>query len=269
MICDCFPFFNELDLLEIRFEELYDVVDKFVLIEGNKSFRGIPKSYVFYENRDRFLKYKDKITYLRYTMPEGQLSLIDEWNYKNALMHGLQRCNDDDIIMFNDVDEIPRQKDLIAAIELFKTNKYQTITFQMDWYNYFLNGRMFNLKTNEEETCWGTIMFNYAFLKNLPHLVKIRNSRGTEDETHLQMKHSGWHFTFVGDPKHIQEKITNWTHWSEYIGRNSIEFIMDRINKNMILNDHPYQIKMVPVDESYPIAIRNNFDKYKHLVKIN
>ena len=34
MIIDCFPFYNERDLLEIRLQELESVVDWFVLVEA-------------------------------------------------------------------------------------------------------------------------------------------------------------------------------------------------------------------------------------------
>ena len=43
MIYDCFIFFNELDLLKIRFKLLDDLVDKFVLTESTLTFSGKPK----------------------------------------------------------------------------------------------------------------------------------------------------------------------------------------------------------------------------------
>jgi hypothetical protein len=54
MIYDCFPFFNELELLEVRLNELDGLVDKFVLVEATRTFAGQPKSLYFAENRDRF-----------------------------------------------------------------------------------------------------------------------------------------------------------------------------------------------------------------------
>ena len=42
MIYDCFSFFNELDLLEIRLNVLKDVVDKFMLVEATKTHMGEP-----------------------------------------------------------------------------------------------------------------------------------------------------------------------------------------------------------------------------------
>ena len=66
-IIDAFTFFNELDLLEFRLECLYPHVERFVISEANITFSGIPKAFVFEENRDRFSKYLDKIEYLKYT----------------------------------------------------------------------------------------------------------------------------------------------------------------------------------------------------------
>jgi hypothetical protein len=37
MIYDCFTFFNELELLELRLHELAGVVDKFVLVEATQT----------------------------------------------------------------------------------------------------------------------------------------------------------------------------------------------------------------------------------------
>ena len=42
-IYDCFTFFNELDLLEIRLNELNEVVDYFVLVEATTTHSRKPK----------------------------------------------------------------------------------------------------------------------------------------------------------------------------------------------------------------------------------
>lgn len=43
-IYDCFMFFNELDLLEIRLNIFKDKVDKFVIVEQNTTHQGQKKS---------------------------------------------------------------------------------------------------------------------------------------------------------------------------------------------------------------------------------
>ena len=60
-IYDCFIFFNELDLLEIRLKTLEKVVDYFLLVEATKTHRGQDKPLYFNENKERFKKWEKKI----------------------------------------------------------------------------------------------------------------------------------------------------------------------------------------------------------------
>ena len=65
MVYDCFIFFNEIDLLEIRLNELNNVVDKFVIIEANKTFQNHHKPYYFEENKERFSQFSSKIIHIK------------------------------------------------------------------------------------------------------------------------------------------------------------------------------------------------------------
>ena len=64
-IYDGFIFFNELDLLDIRLNTMYDVVDYFILVESSVTHQGTPKPYIFEENKERFSKYLDKIIHIK------------------------------------------------------------------------------------------------------------------------------------------------------------------------------------------------------------
>ena len=54
---------SEVDLLEIRMNELDSVVDKFFIIESNATFTGLSKETYFAKNRQRFSKFEEKIVY--------------------------------------------------------------------------------------------------------------------------------------------------------------------------------------------------------------
>ena len=47
MIYDCFPFFNELDILKMRMEIMDPIVDKFVIEEAAYTFSSEPKPLYF------------------------------------------------------------------------------------------------------------------------------------------------------------------------------------------------------------------------------
>ena len=61
---DCFLFFNELDMLELRLRELGSVVDRFVLVESAWTFQGKRKPMIFKENQSRFARWADKIIHV-------------------------------------------------------------------------------------------------------------------------------------------------------------------------------------------------------------
>ena len=129
MIFDCFTFFNELDLLEIRLHTLKDVVDKFVIAEATRTHTGKPKELVFDKNRSRFAEFKDKIVHVVVDnlLPEEEVSKdsynlpwINENRQRNALIKGLSNVDDGDVIIVSDVDEIPRPERIAEAISLAK-----------------------------------------------------------------------------------------------------------------------------------------------------
>ena len=64
MIYDCFTFFNELDVLEIRLHVLAEVVDRFVLVEARQTFQRGAKPLYYAENLDRFGPFADRIEHI-------------------------------------------------------------------------------------------------------------------------------------------------------------------------------------------------------------
>ena len=131
MIIDCFPFFNELDLLDIRLKLLDNIVDKVVLVESTRTFTLSKKKLFYKENKDRYKKYKDKIVHVIVDdspalfnkffihKPKNIFWLLKnkksiflnahdiDFYQKNQVFKGLKNCNKNDILMLSDLDEIP------------------------------------------------------------------------------------------------------------------------------------------------------------------
>src|SRR4051812_5983866 len=100
MIYDCFTFFNELDLLEIRLNELDPVVDKFVLVEATKTHQGKEKPLYFTMNKSRYEKFLPKIIHVvvdTYPDYEGQSAWLLEHHQRNMIMKGLEGCSPADV----------------------------------------------------------------------------------------------------------------------------------------------------------------------------
>src|SRR5579859_7699219 len=137
MVYDCFTFFNELDLLEIRLNVLNSVVDKFVLVEATLTHQGKPKPLYYNENKARYSGFHDKIIHVivdKYPDYEGKSSWVLEHHQRNMIMQGLKECQPDDTILISDLDEIPRPE-LIKVYEHSKGIKI----FRLSVYYYFIN----------------------------------------------------------------------------------------------------------------------------------
>ena len=120
-IFDCFKLLNELEILELRLMELYDVVDYFVIVESNKTHTGKEKEFNFENNKDNFKDYIDKIIYVKVEdLPNYSVNNIWEAEnfQRNCIMRGLDGvANLGDKIIISDLDEIPNKK-LLEIISL-------------------------------------------------------------------------------------------------------------------------------------------------------
>ena len=73
MVIDAISFFSELDLLELRLNELDSVVDRFVIVEATRTHKGDLKPMYYAENKPRFAQWEDKIVHV----PVGDLPTGD------------------------------------------------------------------------------------------------------------------------------------------------------------------------------------------------
>ena len=93
MIVDCFTFFDEFDLLELRLRILGGVVDRFVLCEAPFTFRGDPKPLHFASAPpERFARWRERITVLAYPGPADENPWQNEWGQRDYLATGLTGC---------------------------------------------------------------------------------------------------------------------------------------------------------------------------------
>ena len=125
-IYDCFQFFNEENILDLRLNILDKHVDFFVIVESTTDHQGNEKKLNFDE--EKFKKFQKKIIYIvvedtvdSIKKPRlGQNSLVER-HQRNSIMRGLKKCSDEDLVIISDVDEIP---DLSKVNLIDKKKKY-------------------------------------------------------------------------------------------------------------------------------------------------
>lgn len=141
-VFDCFPFFNELDVLEIRLAELNELVDQFVIVEATHTQTGNPKPLYFADNRQRYDRYVHKITHI--VVDDLPLEAPSHWareiHQREAIMRGLGDARMDDLVITSDCDEIPKPERLRRAIRL-RGWSHRVVAFWCENYFYRLNLR--------------------------------------------------------------------------------------------------------------------------------
>lgn len=207
------PFFNEIDVLEIRLAELDPVVDVHVIAEATRTFSGDEKPLYFEREKWRFERWRDKIRYVVVDdMPAGDDAIRPSalfnpstsirWRRENmqrqALIRGCEGMNLDDLVLLSDVDEIPAAHEVARADgdlemgEIWRTKLPQHVMY--------LNWRWHEPATIAicRFTDGGT------FMRLGPQ--KLREHDAPEAPIH------GWHFSYMGGAEMIRHKIFSAAH---------------------------------------------------------
>ncbi len=281
-IYDIFTFFNELDILEIRLNILYPLVDYFIIIESTETFTGQPKPLVFDENKARFEKFKDKILHYVITdtpidesdlrnrlqgptvsdldqqiindaltsdnVPKGIIHWLKEFYQKETIKKALLNLQDSDICFISDVDEIWNPE---VLIDYRKDNIFK---LRQDVYVYYLNNR-------SNEWWAGTLVTKY---KNIKHAC-LNHLRTASKTKYTYIKNGGWHFTNQGGAEQIKRKVQATYSQDDYNNENVISNIQERMTSN---NDYIGRKFKFWIDErDLPEFILKNRTRYAHLFK--
>ena len=250
MTYDCFMFFNELDLLEMRLNILNPYVDYFVLVESTTTFSGKNKALYYKDNKDRFKDFNHKIIYVPITANQSPLSNWDrEFFQREHIKLGLKNCSENDIIMISDLDEIPNLDgvDLNLAI-----SEHGGVTFDMDVFYYYIN-----VKTTEK---WlGTYILPYSLIKN----IDLSNMRVKNIFHKIS---NGWHFSYMGGIDNIKYKIESYSH-QEYNNDSVKNNLSDAINNLKDPFGRRAEFTKVEIGSNHPKYLVDNLDKYNHLIK--
>jgi len=278
MVYDCFPFFNELELLEIRLNVLKDVVDRFVLVEADRTFTNRPKKLFFEENKGRFAAFADRIIHIVVTdHPLFKTAWHYESHQRNAIMRGLTDAKPDDVILIGDVDEIPNPD----AVRKFAHRPGISI-FNQDYFSYYLNFR------NVRQQWWhGTKMlsfqdFCHAFdgvetIHNellpddinhgtTPSKIRMRTPPRSKCKTRI-IRNGGWHFTSLGGAERLADKIRSFSHQEYNPGEGKID--LAALEKTIASGKGPFWDMRCfgePLDSTYPRYLQESAEKYAHLI---
>ncbi len=276
-VYDCFSFFNELDLLEIRLHELDPVVDYFVLVEATRTHQKQPKPLYFAENYERFKAFEKKIIHVvvdkypnffsRFRVPTP----MDYDNHqKNQIIQGLKGAQPDDIIIYSDLDEIPKAE---------KIREYRdapgTKVFQQLLCSYFVNcvcthGPVEPCELNHNGLHYwrGSVMAPFSEFSNSK---EFRKRRDRQDNGIVQIEEGGWHFSYLGNWEQVLYKLRSFCHAKEVkysIGDlDNPQKLIELIEQGIDLYGRDYSNSFVELDERFPRYLLDNRERFNHLIK--
>ena len=232
-IFDCFMYFDEEVVLEVRLNTLNDFVDYFIIVESKFTHKGQQRELKF--EHKKFEKFKDKIIYIIHEEQPKEVQIINdddsddekstkyifnaiyrENSQRNFITKGLLKAKENDIILISDVDEIPNLKN----INFSKINK-KIILFKQNMFYYKFNLYLPNFTWTGTKACKKKNLINPQWLRN----IKDRKYSFLRFDTWFSknkyksieyITNGGWHFTNIKNASEIEYKLKSYLHHREF-----------------------------------------------------
>ena len=290
-IYDCFMYFDEEIVLDLRLNTLNEFVDYFVIVESIFTHKGDKRELKF--NHKKFEKFKDKIIYLVFDKEPKGLSkindpknddgeyimnaLLRENSQRNFISEGLKNANDEDIILISDVDEIPN----LENINLKKINR-KIIQFKQEMFYYKFNLKLPDLEWIGTKACKKKDLITPQWLRNIKDkrypFFRIDTFFSKTKYTNVQfIDNGGWHFSNIKNAKEIEHKLKSYLHHREFdinpMSTKEIERIIE--NKQAIydlkVDKRTNKIGNGSKLEKYPLVklpkfLQNNINNYQEWI---
>ena len=277
-IFDSFRFFNELDVLEVRFNLLYDLVDFFVITECPYTIMGDEKPLYYWDNRDRFDKFNDKVIHdIMDDIPDNFDNYVERRGYHTPYNSIDRNCNQkyidiplryqrdmyardytaysiekagaksDDVIITSDADEVINPL-VLQSLDWFDKNNH-----------YVALQRHFYYKFNilREENWMGSRICTWDTLRQ----TSVDQLRQNHHNSH-RIESVGWHWSYFGNIDTIEQKLNacaDSQHKSKDLS-DKVKMGRDPVGRSDSYNP-------VPIDDSFPEYIQNNQEKYAEFIK--
>ena len=289
-IFDCFMYFDEEVVLDVRLNTLDKYVDYFVIVESSFTHKGDNKNLMF--NHNKFEKFKNKIIYLVYDkQPKGieavnendsedeksrkyiLNAVLRENGQRNFIQNGLNKAENNDIILISDVDEIPNLSEVN-----FNNISEKIIMFHQDMFYYKFDLKIPNLLWTGTRGCRKKYLLSPQWLRNVkdrkyfPFRIDILFSEKKYSSIKF-ISNGGWHFSNIKTAEEIEHKLKSYLHHREFDEQSlSVEEIQNIIENKKAIYDLKVDkrvnkigdgSKLVKIKfEKLPIYIQQNKHNY-------
>ncbi|XP_058739420.1 uncharacterized protein LOC131611407 isoform X2 [Vicia villosa] len=270
-VFDAVLFSNEVEMLTIRWKEMYPYVSQYVLLESNSTFTGFVKPLVYAGNRDKFKFVEPRLTYgvIGGRFRKKENPFIEE-AYQRVALDQLLRIagiEDDDLLIMSDVDEIPSAH----TINLLRWCDEIPPVLHLQLRNYLYSFEFFL-----DNKSWRASIHRYQ-------ADKTRYAHYRQSD--VLLSDAGWHCSFCF--RRISEfvfKMKAYSHYDRvrfphYLNPERIQNVICKGADLFDMLPEEYTFKEIigklgPIPHSYsavhlPAYLLNNADRYKYLLPGN
>lgn len=252
LVFDAFPFFNELELLDIRLNTLNEVVNYFVLVESRKNFQRQFKPLYFDESKHLFEPFLHKIKHIILDdIPDHLDAFSRDYYQKQAIFKGLTDIKLNDYLIVSDLDEIWNPN--IVLPYYIEKDTYEPYKLELRCFYHYINTEVITNK----------IISSFIIKYSAP--FDVRRIRSLQEPL---IKNAGHHYSSCGGPERIALKAVSYAH--DVLDKRILDlnYLKDALDKNEVFFDRTSEkLVTVPIDLDYPEYIRHNQEKFKHLIK--
>ena len=232
-IFDCFMYFDEDLVLDLRLNTLNNAIDYFVIVESIYTHRGEKRDLKF--DIKKYSKFKDKIIYCIYDLEPKGIDVVNnednesiksikyilnagkrENGQRNHISSGLINAQEDDVIMISDVDEIPN----LININ-FNKMMNKIYLFKQDMFYYKFNLQIPNFKWVGTKACKKKNLISPQWLRNVKDrkypFYRLDTLFSETKYTNVEIIESGgWHFSNIKTAEQIEHKLKSYLHHREF-----------------------------------------------------
>tara|TARA_X000000368_G_scaffold367104_1_gene314237 strand:+ start:288 stop:1109 length:822 start_codon:yes stop_codon:yes gene_type:complete len=270
-IFDCFLYFDEDLILDLRLNILYNYVDQFVILEAAEDHQGNKRKLKF--DIEKFSKFKSKIKYISLDTihVDENIKLKKNWHkghikeqsMRNSIGNYLNEAEPDDWIIISDIDEIPDPD----KIKVFNPKKKYAF-FEQKFFSY-----KFNIMNKSQPNWYGSRICVKRFLKSPQWLRSIKiKKRNIIKKFFLNLnyeilKNGGWHFSNIKSPDEIIEKTNAFCHGELNQEKFKNKHIIESKIKNLKdIYDREIIYEKIQIDETFPKFFIENLKIYENWI---
>jgi len=199
VIIDAFLYHDEREILELRLAELASVVDRFVIVQADRTHRGVP-----HDPSPLYVSGLQITNYIATVPVDTPDPWVRERAHRAAMKDAVKtlKPNPTDIVLVSDCDEIPKAS---SVHELRMYAGIDQIVAFRQLHTYF------RLNLVDPEPWYGTRGLSWRRFSD-PRVTAVNVRNVCDPMGQHVIEDGGWHFGWCGGNERVKHKLSSFAH---------------------------------------------------------